>query len=152
MELSKRMKVLSWVLQAVVAVILLQTLFFKFTGAPESVYIFSKLGAEPWGRIASGVFELIAAALLLFPRTAAAGALLSLGVISGAIFSHLTKLGVALAEVGDHGELFALAVVVFVGGAAVLFIRRRELPFVGAVFSRDAGAAIDASLKSRAGL
>ena len=151
MELSKRMKVLSWVLQVVVAVILLQTLFFKFTGAPESVYIFSKLGAEPWGRIASGVFELIAAALLLVPRTAAAGALLSLGVISGAIFSHLTALGVALTEVGDRGELFALAVVVFIGSAAVLFIRRRELPFVGALLSKDARAAMDASLKSRAG-
>lgn len=151
MELSKRMKVLSWVLQAVVAVILLQTLFFKFTGAPESVYIFTKVGAEPWGRIASGVFELIAAALLLFPRTVAAGALLSLGVISGAILSHLTKLGIALNEVGDHGELFALALVVFAGSAAVLFIRRRELPFVGALFSKDARAAIDASLKSRAG-
>ena len=151
MELSGRMKVLSWVLQAVVAVILLQTLFFKFTGAPESVYIFSKLGAEPWGRIASGVFELIAAALLLFPRTVVFGALMSLGVISGAIFSHLTVLGVALTEVGDHGELFALALVVFVGSAVVLFIRRRELPFVGTVLSKEARERIDASLKSRAG-
>ena len=152
MELSRRMKVLSWVLQAVVAVILLQTLFFKFTGAPESVYIFSKLGAEPWGRIASGVFELVAAALLLFPRTVVFGALMSLGVISGAIFSHLTKLGVALTEVGDRGELFALALVVFVGSVAVLFIRRRELPFVGAVLSKEARERIDASLKSRAGV
>ena len=151
MELSRRMKVLSWVLQAVVAVILLQTLFFKFTGAPESVYIFSKLGAEPWGRIASGVFELVAAVLLLFPRTVAVGALMSLGVISGAIFSHLTVLGVALTEVGDHGELFALALVVFVGSAVVLFIRRRELPFVGMVLSKEACERIDASLKSRAG-
>ena len=151
MELSGRMKVLSWVLQAVVAVILLQTLFFKFTGAPESVYIFSKLGAEPWGRIASGVFELIAAALLLFPRTVVFGALMSLGVISGAIFSHLTKLGIALTEVGDRGELFALSLVVFVGSALVLFIRRRELPFVGAVLSKEARERIDASLKSRAG-
>jgi uncharacterized membrane protein YphA (DoxX/SURF4 family) len=151
MELSGRMKVLSWVLQAVVAVILLQTLFFKFTGAPESVYIFSKLGAEPWGRIASGVFELVAAALLLFPRTAAVGALMSLGVISGAIFSHLTKLGVALTEVGDRGELFALALVVFAGSAVVLSIRRRELPFIGAVLSKEARERIDASLKSRAG-
>src|SRR3954465_3386059 len=92
--------IVSWACRIVAAVILLQTLFFKFTGAPESVYIFSKLGAEPWGRIASGVFELIAAALLLFPRTVAVGALMSLGVINGAIFSHLTKLGVALTEVG----------------------------------------------------
>ena len=152
MELSKRLKVLSWVLQAVVAVILLQTLFFKFTGAPESVYIFSKLGAEPWGRIASGVFELIAAALLLFPRTVSLGALMSLGVISGAIFSHLTKLGIALTEVGDGGELFALALVVFVGSATVLLIRRRELPLVGALFAGDARGRIDESLRGRASL
>jgi len=152
MELSKRLKVLSWVLQVVVAVILLQTLFFKFTGAPESVYIFSKLGAEPWGRIASGVIELVAAALLLIPRTVLAGAVMSLGVISGAIFSHLTKLGVALTEVGDRGELFALALVVFVGSTLVLFIRRRELPFVGAVLSKESRERIDASLKSRAGV
>ena len=151
MELSGRMKVLSWVVQAVVAVILLQTLFFKFTGAPGSVYIFSKLGAEPWGRIASGVFELVAAALLLFPRTVVFGALMSLGVISGAIFSHVTKLGIALTEVGDRGELFALALVVFVGSAVVLFIRRRELPFLGAALSKEARERIDASLKSRAG-
>ena len=152
MGLSKKLKVLSWVLQVVVAAILLQTLFFKFTAAPESVYIFSRLGAEPWGRIASGLFELVAAALLLLPRTAAVGAALSLGVISGAIFSHLTKLGIALTAVGDRGELFALAVVVFVGSAAVLFIRRRELPYIGAALSKDARGRIDASLRSRAGL
>jgi hypothetical protein len=81
----------------------------------------------------------------------AVGALMSLGVISGAIFSHLTVLGVALTEVGDHGELFALALVVFVGSAVVLFIRRRELPFVGTVLSKEARERIDASLKSRAG-
>lgn len=152
MEISKRLKVLSWVLQAVVAVILLQTLFFKFTGAPESVYIFSKLGAEPWGRVASGVFELVAAVLLLVPRAAAVGALLALGVISGAIFSHLTVLGVALTEVGDRGELFALALAVFAGSAAVLYLRRRELPLLGAVLSKDARERIDASLKRRAGV
>jgi hypothetical protein len=152
MELSKRLKVLSWVLQVVVAVILLQTLFFKFTGAPESVYIFSTLGVEPWGRIASGVCELIAAGLLLYPRTAAMGAALSLGVISGAIFSHSAKLGIALTAVGDRGELFALALVVFVGSAVVLIIRRRELPFAGALHSRDARERIDASLRRRAGL
>jgi len=149
MELSKRLKALSWVLQVAVAVILLQTLFFKFTAAPESVYIFSTLGAEPWGRIASGVVELVAAVLLLLPRTVVAGAALSLGVISGAIFSHLTKLGVALPAVGDRGELFALALVVFAGSAVVLFIRRRELPFAGAVLSRGR---IDESLRRRAGL
>jgi putative oxidoreductase len=131
MELSRKTRAVSWVLQAVAAVILLQTLFFKFTGARESVYIFSTLGAEPWGRIGSGVVELIAAALLLYPRTAAVGAALTLAVITGAIFSHLTKLGIAIPAVDDHGELFALAVVVFVASAVVLALRRRDLPVVG---------------------
>src|SRR5947207_15693441 len=105
MEHTKVFWITSWTLRIIAAVILLQTLFFKFTGARESVYIFSTLGAEPWGRIGSGVVELIAAVLLLTPRTAVYGAGLSLAVISGAIFSHLTKLGIALPAVDDHGEL-----------------------------------------------
>lgn len=132
MGATRLQSILSWTLQIAVAVILLQTLFFKFTGAAESVYIFSALGAEPWGRIASGVVELIAAGLILYPRTAALGAALSLGVISGAIVSHVTRLGIAIPEVGDRGELFALAVVVFVASASVLVLHRRELPLVGA--------------------
>lgn len=136
MKLSKTLNIICWILQLSVAVILLQTLFFKFTGAKESVYIFSTLGLEPWGRIGSGVFELIAAVLLLVPRTAALGALLSLGVISGAIMSHLTKLGITLPAVDDHGELFALAVAVFVGSALILVLRRREIPVVGDVLQQ----------------
>lgn len=115
------------------AAILLQTLFFKFSGARESIYIFSTLGMEPWGRIGTGVVELLASVLLLMPRTAAWGALISLGVISGAIASHLTKLGIALPAVDDHGELFALAVVVFLCSGTVLVMHRadvlRRLPF-----------------------
>jgi len=118
----------SWLLRGTAAVILLQTLFFKFSGAKESVYIFSTLGLEPWGRIGSGVVELIAAVLLLLPGTLIFGAALSLAVISGAIVSHLTKLGIALPAVGDHGELFGLAVVVFVCSAALLVLHRDKLP------------------------
>jgi len=88
----------SWVLQLVVAAILLQTLFFKFTGAPESVYIFSTLGAEPWGRIGSGVVELVAAILVLVPATTTIGAALAMGVMAGAIMSHLTCSGSRSAE------------------------------------------------------
>ncbi len=121
-------KTLSWILRLIAAVILLQTLFFKFAGAAESVYIFTTLGVEPWGRIGSGVVELVAAALLLMPRTAVWGAALSLVVISGAIMGHVTKLGIALTAVGDHGELFALAVVVFLCSAAILVLHRAELP------------------------
>ena len=123
------MSKLSWLLQVVVAVILLQTLFFKFTGAEESIYIFTMVGAEPWGRYGSGVMELIAAVLLLIPATIAIGALLAVGVGVGAVFSHLTILGIDVK--GDGGLLFALACVVLVGSAVVLAIHRRELPIVG---------------------
>ena len=127
MEHSKTLLITSWILRGAVAAILLQTLFFKFSGARESVYIFSTLGLEPWGRIGTGVVELIAAVLLLVPRTAAFGAILSLGVISGAIASHLTRLGIALPAVDDHGELFALALVVFLCSATVLFLHRQDV-------------------------
>jgi hypothetical protein len=117
------------VLQFVVAAILLQTLFFKFTGAAESVYIFSTLGAEPWGRIGSGVVELIAAILLLVPATVTVGAALALAVIAGAILSHLTILGIEVQ--GDGGLLFVLALTVFVASAVILVLRRNEIPVVG---------------------
>jgi UPF0716 family protein affecting phage T7 exclusion len=128
MEHTKTFTILSWVLRGIAAVILLQTLFFKFSGAKESVYIFTAVGMEPWGRIGSGVVELIASILLMVPRTVVYGAVISLAVISGAIFFHLTKLGVALPAVDDKGELFTLAVVVFVCSAGVLILHRNELP------------------------
>jgi putative oxidoreductase len=134
MSLSRGKNITSWILQLVAAVILFQTLFFKFTGAKESVYIFSTLGIEPWGRIGSGVVELIASVLLVIPATVALGAVLSLGVISGALFSHLTKLGIALPAVDDRGELFGLALAVFICSAAVLFLHRREIPLIGSRF------------------
>src|SRR5205814_9388566 len=119
MEHSKTFAIASWILRGVAAVILLQTLFFKFTGAKESIYIFSTLGLEPWGRIGSGVVELIASVLLLTPRTVVYGAVLSLGVIGRAIFSHSTKLGVTLPAVGDTGELSAVAIALFAVPPAV---------------------------------
>ena len=128
------MTIASWILRLLVAGILFQTLFFKFTGAPESVYIFTKLGWEPWGRIGSGVVELVAVILLLIPATVTHGALLALGVISGAIMSHLTKLGIAVVSsdgTSDGGLLFALALVVFVGSAMLLLIHRYAIPVVG---------------------
>jgi len=127
MENKKTRTRVAWLLQVVVAVILLKTLYFKFTGAPESVYIFQQVGMEPWGRYVSGVTELLAAVLLLWPGRAAWGALLALGVISGAIFFHLTRLGIEVQ--GDGGLLFALALTVFVGSLALLLLRRRELPW-----------------------
>jgi uncharacterized membrane protein YphA (DoxX/SURF4 family) len=120
--------VISWICRIVAAVILLQTLFFKFTAAPESVYIFTKVGAEPWGRIGSGVVELIAAILLIIPRTTWMGAVLAMGVMAGAIVSHLTILGIEVQ--GDGGLLFALALAVFLTSAVVLFIHRHAVPFL----------------------
>ncbi len=127
--------ILSWACRIVVAVILFQTLFFKFTGAEESKYIFSTLMGpelEAYGRIGSGVVELIAVILLLIPATAWVGALLALGTISGAIFSHLTKLGLVVKD--DGGLLFGLACTVFVLSSLVLVAHRRELPILGNAF------------------
>ncbi|HEX5082020.1 MAG TPA: DoxX family protein [Blastocatellia bacterium] len=134
MKLNNGMNILSWILRLVVAGILFQTLFFKFTGAQESVYIFTKLGIEPWGRIGSGVVELIAVILLLIPSTVTIGAILSLGTISVAILSHLTKLGIVVVNSdgsSDGGLLFALALTVFVCSAIILAIYRREIPVIG---------------------
>lgn len=117
-----------WGFRAIPAIILLQTLFFKFTGAPESIYIFETVGMEPWGRYGSGVAELIAAILLIIPKTSWAGALMSMGVISGAIFFHLTKLGIEVQ--GDGGLLFMMACVVFVFSAIVAWQERKNIPFL----------------------
>jgi uncharacterized membrane protein YphA (DoxX/SURF4 family) len=118
-----------WLMRLVTAGILLQTLFFKFTGAAESVFIFETLGAEPYGRIGSGVVELVASVLILVPSTVALGALLSVGVMSGAILSHLTVLGIEV--MGDGGLLFALAIIVLACSAAVLLAFADALPILG---------------------
>ncbi len=114
--------ILKWALRIIVAVILLQTLFFKFTGAEESIFIFKTLGIEPYGRIGSGIVELIASILLLIPRTTWLGALLALGTIMGAIASHLFVLGIEVQ--GDGGWLFVLAVVVAVCSALLLWMEK----------------------------
>lgn len=126
------MTIISWICRIVVALILLQTLFFKFTGAEESKYIFSTLMGEQneWiGRIGSGIVELIAAILLLIPSTVWLGALLSLGVSAGAIFSHLTQLGFVVKD--DGGLLFGLACTVFVASLIILYIHRLQIPIIG---------------------
>ncbi len=127
--LSTPLRVLSWVCRIVAAVILLQTLYFKFTGARESVYIFTKVGLEPGGRYASGVAELFAAILLLLPRTTVIGALLAAAVMAGAIGSHLTRLGIVVKD--DGGLLFALAVTVFVCAIITTILHRRQIPLIG---------------------
>ncbi len=136
--MSTRLYIISWICRVIVAVILFQTLFFKFTGAEESKYIFSTLMGptlEAYGRIGSGIVELFAVIMLLTPSKAWLGAVIALGTISGAILGHLTMLGIVVKD--DGGLLFALAVTVFVLSGIVLLIHRRELPIVGQVFSNS---------------
>ena len=121
----KTLKITSWVLRIIAALILLQTLYFKFTASEESVYIFSTLGIEPWGRIGTGLLELFTAILLLVPKTTAYGALLGLGIMTGALCAHLTKLGIVVKN--DGGELFLLALVVFACCAGLSLILRKQL-------------------------
>ncbi|HXJ03550.1 MAG TPA: DoxX family membrane protein [Candidatus Acidoferrum sp.] len=128
-DMSTAVKVVSWILRITAAIILLQTLYFKFTGAPESVYIFTKVHAEPWGRLGSGVMELVASILLLTPRYTWLGSLLAAAATAGAILSHLTLLGIEVQ--GDKGLLFALAIIVFLASAINLFLHRKQIPLVG---------------------
>jgi len=123
----------NFLLRLIVAIILVQTLYFKFTGAPESVYIFTTLGMEPAGRIGSGIVELLAAILILIPSTTWLGAILALGTISGALFFHLTKLGIVVMD--DDGTLFILACIVFVGSLILLWKNRKKIPVIGKRFS-----------------
>ncbi len=116
--------ILSLALRIVAALILLQTLYFKFTGHPESVELFTKLGAEPWGRIGSGIIELLAGILLLIPSTVFLGALIGVFVMTGAIVSHLTVLGIE--SKGDGGQLFILAIIVMVCSLAILVIHKNQ--------------------------
>ena len=114
-------------LRLIVAIILIQTLRFKFTAHPDSVYIFKTVGLEPTGRILTGIAELIAGALLLLKRTVWLGALMTLGIIGGAIFMHLTKLGIEVN--GDKGILFFNALITFSLSAIILYLYRKDIPF-----------------------
>ena len=118
--------IFSWALRLTAAIILLQTLFFKFTASEESVYIFSTLGMEPFGRIGSGIAELIAVVLILIPRTTLIGALLGAGVMIGAIFSHIFVLGIEVKN--DGGLLFILAIITFLCCSVLVFQNKSKIP------------------------
>lgn len=122
---TKLKNIIYWILRLIAVVILLQTLFFKFTGAPESVYIFSTLGMEPYGRIGTGMLELVASLLLLFPKTTIFGAVLGLGLMGGALFFHLTSLGIVVQD--DGGLLFTYAILVFVSCFILAIAYRNQL-------------------------
>jgi uncharacterized membrane protein YphA (DoxX/SURF4 family) len=121
----KNKNILSWVLRIAGAAIMLQTLYFKFTAQPESVYIFSTVGIEPWGRIGTGVAELIASALLLIPSTIAIGAGMGVGLMAGAILTHATIIGFNVQN--DGGKLFSLALAVFICCSLVLILHAQQL-------------------------
>ena len=115
-------------LRLIVAIILLQTLYYKFGAHEDSVYIFTTLGLEPYGRIGIGLMELIASILILLKKTSWAGALLTVGLMAGAIFSHLTQLGIEVK--GDGGQLFYMAVGTWVLSLFVLWSERKQIPFI----------------------
>ena len=117
-------QIVAWVLRILAALIMLQTLYFKFTGHPESIQIFSAIGMEPWGRYATGIMELIAAILILIPATTYLGAILGLGLMGGAIFFHLTSLGIYVN--GDPG-LFIYALIVFISCLILLIMNRTRI-------------------------
>jgi putative oxidoreductase len=117
-------KYISIALRIVAAVILLQTLYFKFTAQPESVELFTKLGVEPWGRIGTGIIELMASILLLLPSTVFIGALLGLGLMSGAILSHIAVIGIE--SKGDGGQLFMLAITVLLCCIATIILHKEQ--------------------------
>ncbi|MFV8374576.1 DoxX family protein [Flavobacterium sp. LB1P62] len=121
-----KISILSWILRVAVAVILSQTLYFKFTGAEESIYIFTALGVEPYGRIGTGILELITVILILVPRTTLLGALLGSVIMVGAILSHLFVLGIEMN--GDGGTLFALAHITLFSCLTLIFLNRDKLP------------------------
>ena len=118
-------KYLPWVLSLVAAIIMLQTLYFKFTANPESVYIFTAVGMEPWGRIGTGIAELIASILLLIPSVRYIGAFLGVGIMLGAIASHIFLLGIEVQ--GDGGYLFILAFVVLLSSGILLLLEKEKI-------------------------
>lgn len=121
----KKIQIFSWGLRLLAAFIMLQTLFFKFTAAEESVYIFSAVGIEPWGRIGTGIAELIAAILLLFPSTIVWGALLGMGIMLGAVATHVFIIGIEVKN--DGGQLFIYALLVLMACATLLILHRQKL-------------------------
>lgn len=115
----KPKNLLLWACRIIAAIIMLQTLYFKFTAAPESVYIFSKVGMEPNGRIGTAIAELIASILIIYPKTSVIGAVMALGIMAGAIVTHLFILGIEV--MNDGGQLFIYALVVTLTSLYILF-------------------------------
>jgi len=125
-DLSRRARTVSWICAGIAAAIMVETLFFKFTAAPESVYIFKRMGTEPWMRWVQGLWELLASICLLWPRMKWAGGILTTSAMLAAILSHMTWLGYSIQ--GDHGLLFGMALVTFTCGVTVMWMYRHHIP------------------------
>ncbi len=123
--MNKTTTIVLWIAQITAAIIMLQTLYFKFSASPESVYIFTTVGMEPYGRIGIGIGELIASVLLFIPALRWMGGLMGMGLMSGAIFFHLTILGIDV--MGDGGKLFFMALAVFVASGIVVLLERENM-------------------------
>jgi len=133
MDIFSKLRI--WAPRAAAAFIMLQTLYFKFSGAEESVYIFSVVGMEPWGRYGIGFFELVASVLLFIRPISWLGAGIGLGLMAGAIGMHLTILGIEVHN--DGGQLFYYALIVAVACIFVLWEERENLlKFIKVVFMR----------------
>ena len=126
--LTRAQLMLSWICCLIAAGIMIETLFFKFTGAQESIYIFKKMGTEPWWRWGQGIWELLSSICLLTRRYKWAGGILGTGAMLAAILSHMTWLGYSIQ--GDHGLLFGMALISFMSSATVMLMHRHEIPFV----------------------
>jgi len=126
--LTRAQLMVSWICCLIAAGIMIETLFFKFTGAQESIYIFKRMGTEPWWRWGQGIWELLASICLLTRRYKWAGGILGTGAMLAAILRHMTWLGYSIQ--GDHGLLFGMAIISFLSCAIVMFIHRHEIPFV----------------------
>jgi uncharacterized membrane protein YphA (DoxX/SURF4 family) len=121
-------RIVSWTCQRIAAGIMIETLFFKFTAAPESVYIFRRMSTEPWWRWGQGIGELFASVCLLVPRLHWMGGILTTGAMLAAILSHLTWLGYFI--MGDHGLLFGMALATFTCGLTALVLHRHSIPWI----------------------
>jgi len=121
----KTQSIFVWACRVIAAIIMLQTLYFKFSGAEESVYIFSKVGIEPWGRIGTGIAELIASILILMPKTSVYGAIMAIGIMAGALVTHLFILGIVV--MNDGGQLFIYALLVTLSSIYIAWAGRQQI-------------------------
>lgn len=126
--LIRHHKLVDYMVRGTPALIMLQTLYYKFTGSEESVYIFSRMGVEPWGRYGTGVLELVASACLLYPSLIWLGAGMGITLMCGAVVSHVMVLGIEVQ--GDGGYLFCLACITLLLCVVTLWYYKKDVPWV----------------------